>query len=411
MCRWVAGTRGPVVTTGPTAMWYLTRSTGLVALVLLTAVVVVGIVTSMGWRSPRWPRFVSQAVHRNLSLFCILLIAVHIVTTVTDGFAPIGYLDAVIPFRSPYRPLWLGFGALALDLLLVVALTSAVRHRIGFRTWRGIHWLAYASWPVAVLHGLGTGTDAAQRLMLGITAVCVAAVVGALGWRLVTGWPARPAQRLLGGGAAALFVVGAAALAVVGPLRPGWARRAGTPPSILAALGRSSGSAPAGTTTSGSAAPGGATSGSAASGAAPAGTAAPSGPAAPGGALPAGSFSADLAGTMTTSQPDGSGQIVVEIKGRLSGGVTLPFDISLQGTPSGGGVEMSSGQVTVGPARGPVVGLEGSRILADLGSGSTTVRVSFRLAIDQSSGAVTGTVRSAGAGAGAGAGDDSGATG
>ena len=66
----------------------------------------------------------SQSVHRNLSLFCLALIAMHVVTTVADGYVPIGLLDTVVPFRTPYRPLWVGFGALALDMLLAVAITS-----------------------------------------------------------------------------------------------------------------------------------------------------------------------------------------------------------------------------------------------------------------------------------------------
>ncbi len=145
---------------GSTALWYLTRATGLVSLILLSATVVLGTVASVGWTSDRWPRFLSQSVHRNLSLFCIALIGVHVVTTVGDGYVPIGLADAVIPFRSPYRPIWVGLGAVAFDMLLAVAITSALRRRIGVAAWRGVHWLAYACWPIAVVHGLGSGSDA-----------------------------------------------------------------------------------------------------------------------------------------------------------------------------------------------------------------------------------------------------------
>ena len=117
---------------------------------------------------------VSQAVHRNLSLFCLALIAIHIVTTVADGFVPIGYLDGFVPFLTPYRPLWIGLGALAFDMLLAVAITSGLRRRIGTRTWRGVHYLAYACWPIAVLHGLGSGTDTRLPIMLFIEVVCIA---------------------------------------------------------------------------------------------------------------------------------------------------------------------------------------------------------------------------------------------
>lgn len=172
------------VSTAPRALWYLTRGTGLVALIVLSAVVVLGVMTSVAWDSRRWPRFASQAMHRNLSLFALALIAVHVTTTVVDGYTPIGFVDAVVPFRSPYRSFWLGLGALAFDVLLAVALTSAVRHRLGYRTWKAVHWMAYASWPVAVLHGLGTGTDALSRIGLVVNGACLLAVAAAVAWRL-----------------------------------------------------------------------------------------------------------------------------------------------------------------------------------------------------------------------------------
>ncbi|HEX4244528.1 MAG TPA: ferric reductase-like transmembrane domain-containing protein, partial [Acidimicrobiales bacterium] len=158
---------------GSSALWYLTRASGLVSLVLLSGTVVLGIVASVGWTTERWPRFLSQSVHRNLSLLCLVLIAIHVVTTVADGYVPIGYLDALIPFRTPYRPIWVGFGALALDLLLAVAITSGLRRRIGPRAWRGVHWLAYLCWPVALLHGLGAGSDTRLSLTLVVDALCV----------------------------------------------------------------------------------------------------------------------------------------------------------------------------------------------------------------------------------------------
>ena len=108
-------------------------------------------------------------------------------TTVVDGFAPIGWLDAVIPFRSPYRPLWLGLGAVAVDLLIALTVSSLLRGRIGHRAWRAIHWLSYASWPVGVIHGLGTGTDTWSAWMLVLTIACIAAVAISVGYRFMSG--------------------------------------------------------------------------------------------------------------------------------------------------------------------------------------------------------------------------------
>jgi predicted ferric reductase len=150
---------GFAATVSPSAYWYLARGTGAVALVLLTSSVVIGIVGTVRFASPRWPRFAIDAVHRDISLLVLVVLAIHIVTSVLDGFAPISLLDGVIPFVTPYRPLWMGLGTLAFDLLLAIAITSVIRRRLGYRAWRAVHWLAYASWPVAVLHGLGTGSD------------------------------------------------------------------------------------------------------------------------------------------------------------------------------------------------------------------------------------------------------------
>jgi len=179
----------------PKALWYLTRATGVVCLVLLTASVVLGITTSVGWSAPRWPRYLLEGLHRNVSLLVVVFLGVHILTTVVDGYAPIGWLDAVVPFRSPYRSLWLGLGAVACDLLLAVAVTSLVRVRLGYRVWRGIHWLAYACWPVALAHGLGTGSDTRQSWMLLLDAAAVVAVGAAIWWRVALAWPAPAAVR------------------------------------------------------------------------------------------------------------------------------------------------------------------------------------------------------------------------
>ena len=156
----------------PKAYWYLTRGTGAVALVLLTASVLLGVLGSLRFSAgPRWPRFAIETLHRDVSLLVMVVLAVHIVTSVLDSFAPISVLNAVIPFTGTYRPLWLGFGALSFDLLVALAATSLVRRRLGYRAWRSIHWLAYASWPVAVLHGLGTGSDTKVWWMLALTGV------------------------------------------------------------------------------------------------------------------------------------------------------------------------------------------------------------------------------------------------
>jgi methionine sulfoxide reductase heme-binding subunit len=225
----------PFAAAGPSAYWYLTRATGIVSLLLLTAVVVLGVLGASGAQgSARWPRFAVADMHRDISLVAIVVLALHIVTTLLDPFAPITLLDAVIPFRSTYRPLWLGFGALAFDLVIALTVTSLIRRRLGYATWRAIHWLAYASWPVAVLHGLGTGSDSKQAWALALTFLCVVAVAVAVVVRIVRTEAISEVGRSLAVVASIGSVLLIGIFTILGPLAPGWAKRAGTPSTLLA---------------------------------------------------------------------------------------------------------------------------------------------------------------------------------
>jgi sulfoxide reductase heme-binding subunit YedZ len=218
---------------GGSALWYLTRGTGVVSLVLLTTTVALGVANVRRARSARLPRFVIDAIHRNAALLSLAFLVVHIATSVVDAYTPIRLVDAVIPFVSTYRAVWLGLGAVALDLLIAVALTSVLRRRFGHRAWRATHWLAYAAWPVALVHALGTGSDVKSTWMLALTAVCVLVVLAAIWTRAAGAGPNRLGARRW---AVAASLAAAVALAVwlpTGPLKSGWAKRAGTPSSLL----------------------------------------------------------------------------------------------------------------------------------------------------------------------------------
>ena len=208
---------------GPSAYWYLTRSTGAVALMLLTAAIVLGVADVRRWSTPRWPRFVVDSLHRNVSLLAMAFLAVHILTSVLDSFAPISLLDAFIPFTGSYRPFWLGLGALSFDLLLAVTITSLLRQRIGFTGWRAVHWLTYASWPIALLHGLGTGSDVKSTWLLALSIACLLVVLAAVLVRAIAGWPANMRGRgaALGGRRRVLAVPGAVAARRAARLRMG----------------------------------------------------------------------------------------------------------------------------------------------------------------------------------------------
>jgi methionine sulfoxide reductase heme-binding subunit len=148
-----------VAPTGSPGLWFLSRGSGLVLLVLVSVVVVLGVATRTGSAPRRWPRFAVAELHRTLSLFAVALLVLHVVTAILDPFVTIGWAATVLPFASPYRTLAIGLGTLAVDLAGAVLITSLARQRLGQRAWRAVHWLAYLAWPVAFLHSLTAGND------------------------------------------------------------------------------------------------------------------------------------------------------------------------------------------------------------------------------------------------------------
>jgi len=355
-----------LATSGPTAYWYATRGTGVVALLLLTTGVLLGVLTSTRWSSPRWPRFVVSGLHRNLTLLALAFVVVHVVTTILDGYAPIGIRDAVVPFVSHYRPIWLGLGAVAFDLLLALIVTSLARGRIGLRSWKLVHWLAYASWPVALLHAFGTGSDA-RAGWFGLVALgSAAAVVLAILWRVAAAREGPGAARVVGGVAALAVPAAIAVWVVSGPLASGWARRAGTPARLLAA--------PAAASTN----------------AAPADTSLPTVP-----------FEAPLAGSFSTSAPDSGGLVTVALRVTVAGGSKGLLNMVLRGVPlDGGGVQMTGSRVTYGPQANPgaysgeIVSLEGPRLVASVQDGQgNSLDLRLLLQIDPSNRTLSGSMR------------------
>jgi sulfoxide reductase heme-binding subunit YedZ len=169
-----------------TAFWYTTRASGIVALVLLTLTMVLGVTTVNRSRSPRWPGFARQELHRRSSMLAMVFLAIHVLTSVLDTFVHIGWLAIVIPFTSSYSRFWVGMGTVALDLMVAVFVSSLLRPRLKPSTWRGLHWLSYGCWPIALAHTFGMGTDAGEHWVIGLSALCVVSVGLALLWRLRT---------------------------------------------------------------------------------------------------------------------------------------------------------------------------------------------------------------------------------
>jgi Ferric reductase like transmembrane component len=363
-------------TLSPSAYWYLARGTGALALVLLTASVVLGIVGSVRFTAPRWPRFAIDSVHRDVSLLVVVVLVIHIVTSVLDGFAPIRLFDGVVPFVTPYRPLWMGLGTLAFDLLLAIAITSMVRRRLGYRAWRAIHWLAYASWPVAVLHGLGTGSDVKQWWMLALTAACIVAVLVAVWTRIASASDQSAGLRAPATALAVVTPIGLAIFTLAGPLQQGWARRAGTPSSLLG--GKVASVAPA--------------------------TRSPStrSPSTRSGSNPlASSFTATLHGSVAENPAPGGA--IVDLALQVSGQVHGRLRVRLGGVPiaGGGGLSMTGSQVDLALAGQPTVlqgridSLRGEEFDARLSGGGSTVDIHAQLQIDTNNNTVTGSMSGA----------------
>jgi sulfoxide reductase heme-binding subunit YedZ len=166
------------------ALWYLGRGTGVASLLLLTIVVALGIMTRSGRPVLGLPRFAVAAVHRTASLTAVVFLLIHVGTLYFDPYAQLRVVDLLVPFNGAYRSFWLGLGTVGFDLIAALVVTSLLRHRIGLRTWRAIHWLAYLSWPVALSHALGNGTDNGTWWLRAVAALCTLAVLGAIGWRV-----------------------------------------------------------------------------------------------------------------------------------------------------------------------------------------------------------------------------------
>jgi predicted ferric reductase len=180
---------------GP-GLWYLTRATGIVSLLLLTFSVFLGVLTRSRRSTRKMPRFVVVGLHRNVSLMILVFLALHVTTTVIDTYTNITLLDAFAPFLSQYRPLYLGLGAVASDLLIALLVTSLLRERIGYRTWKVLHWTSYLCWPVALVHAWGTGTDPGVAWGRYLGYACVAVIAATALWRMLIGARPDPADTL-----------------------------------------------------------------------------------------------------------------------------------------------------------------------------------------------------------------------
>jgi sulfoxide reductase heme-binding subunit YedZ len=172
--------------------WYVTRGSAMVALLLFTLTVVLGVLTwGMGAPGRRTPLFVTHDVHRSVSLIALLFLAVHIITAIIDPYARLTWLGLLIPFASGFNTFYVGLGVIAFELGGVLIATSLMRHHMPPALWRRIHLLAWTMWPLSLVHGVGAGSDTLKLWGRAVELSCVAAVVLAVGFRLVMAWRTR----------------------------------------------------------------------------------------------------------------------------------------------------------------------------------------------------------------------------
>jgi sulfoxide reductase heme-binding subunit YedZ len=222
---------------GPSLLWFLTRGTGTAALLALGFTVALGVANKGAFSRFGLTAFAVDELHRYTAAVALLLLGTHILTAILDPFAGIGPLAAVVPGTTAYRPLWVGLGAVAFDLLLVVYLSSKVRLRLPYRLWRGLHWLAWPLYPLALLHAFGTGSDSRFGWFI-IAALFSVGLVGAAALQRLLTSALSPTARYT-----ALAALAAGGLVfglwlIQGPLAPNWAKRAGTPQALLARSSR-----------------------------------------------------------------------------------------------------------------------------------------------------------------------------
>jgi sulfoxide reductase heme-binding subunit YedZ len=155
--------------------WYIARSSGIVAYLLLSSSVVLGALMA-GRARFAWPRFAVEEVHRFLALLAGAFIVVHASALLLDTVVPISLKQELVPFSSPYRPFAVGLGVLAAELAAAVGITNLFRSRLPHKVWRRAHYLTIAVWGLATTHGFLAGTDRLDPWFAGIAAATVTSV-------------------------------------------------------------------------------------------------------------------------------------------------------------------------------------------------------------------------------------------
>ncbi|HEX6140781.1 MAG TPA: ferric reductase-like transmembrane domain-containing protein [Candidatus Limnocylindria bacterium] len=203
-----------------TLSWEVARVGGMVAYVLATGSVVLGLLLSLGVRSSRWPRFITTELHRFISLLSLVFIGVHTLAVFVDPFTAFTPAEVLVPFTTHYRPAWIGIGIVSGYLAIAVWASEYVRPFVGYRAWRTFHYLSFAVFILGAVHGLGSGSDSREAWALAVYAVTLGAVAVLMAWRLARALQPGARDAAIAGLVAVL--AGMAIFAVAGPAQAGW---------------------------------------------------------------------------------------------------------------------------------------------------------------------------------------------
>jgi methionine sulfoxide reductase heme-binding subunit len=173
--------------------WYLARASGMTLYLLLWLSTLLG----LGLTTTLLDRFGGRAVVYSLHGFVTSLaygfLSLHVLSLASDQWIAFGPVALLVPFASPWREPWTGFGVVAGELLVVIGASFAVRRYTGYRAWRALHWLTFPLFGLGVAHGIGAGTDSRTVWAQIIYLVTCLSIVWLVAYRILRGRaPARP---------------------------------------------------------------------------------------------------------------------------------------------------------------------------------------------------------------------------
>ena len=169
-------------------VWYVERAGGILAYALLSGSLMLGLLLSGKAKLPRWPRFALEDVHRFVGLLAGTFIFIHVGALLVDSYLPFSLANILIPGTAPYRPISVAFGVIAAELLVALAVTNHYRKALSYRFWRRAHYLNFAVWLLALVHGIAAGTDRGTTWGLALYIGTASVVAGLTASRFA--WPA-----------------------------------------------------------------------------------------------------------------------------------------------------------------------------------------------------------------------------